>query len=159
MKNIYFYKIATLLNFNKKYYLIIIGMIYSTIFFSSFVMGYKVVNFHNQILCASVFIFPLLFPINDSLTEVFGMNVTYLIIIFTIFCEFLFSILTHLVSLLPSPEFWPNQTIYLPLTNGFLHIAIADSIALAISFFINAYFLNKWGIKLSGKNLFNFVYC
>jgi uncharacterized PurR-regulated membrane protein YhhQ (DUF165 family) len=129
-------------------------MIYATIFFSSFVMGYKVVAFNDHILCASVFIFPLLFPINDSITEIFGVKVSYLMIGAVILCEFLFGILTYSVALLPSPANWQNQEMYPVLTSGFLHIAIADSTSLAIGFFANAYFLNKWGIKLSGKGFF-----
>jgi len=146
--------INKLLNLDRKYYLITLGMLYSTIFFSSFIMGYKVVDFHHHLLCASVFIFPLLFPINDSITEIFGLQVTYLLIATTIFCEFLFSTLTHTVASFPSPELWPNQNMYLSLTDGFFKIAAADSFSLAISFIINAHFLKKWGIKLSGKNFF-----
>jgi len=137
---------------DKTFFLIFLGMLYATIFFSSFILGYKVVLFEGSILCASVFIFPLLFPINDSITELFGVKVSYLMIGAIIICEFLFSILTKSASLLPSPPGWQNQELYTSLTSGFLHIAIADSSSLAISFFANSYFLNKWGIQLYGKN-------
>ena len=139
---------------DKQYYLIILGMLYATIFFSSFVLGYRVVNFYGHIFCASVFIFPLLFPINDSIAEIFGVKVTYLMIAATIVCEFLFSFITYSIALLPAPANWPNQEMYSTLTSGFTHIAVADSCSLAISFFINSYCINKWGIKLSGKGFF-----
>lgn len=71
-----------LLSFDKRCYLIILGMLYATIFFSSFVMGgYKTVSYGGRVLCASVFIFPLLFPINDSIMEIFGVKVSYFMIL------------------------------------------------------------------------------
>lgn len=136
------------------FYLIFLGMLYATIFFSSFVLGYKVVEFDGRILCASVFIFPLLFPINDSITELYGAKVSYLMILAIIICEFLFSILTKTVVLLPSPHNWQNQEMYSNLTSGFMHIAIADSTSLAIGFFANSYFLNKWGLAFYGRGFF-----
>ncbi|AOU50724.1 VUT family protein [Legionella pneumophila] len=139
---------------DKGCYLIVIGMLYITIFFASFVMGYKTVDLNGRILCASVFVFPLLFPINDSLTEIFGEKTSYLMIIATIICEFLFSYITYFLASLPSPALWKNQEIYPVLTSGFLHIAVADSISLAIGFFANTYVLARWGVKIFGKGFF-----
>ena len=139
---------------DKGCYLIVIGMLYITIFFASFVMGYKTVDLNGRILCASVFVFPLLFPINDSLTEIFGKKTSYLMIIATIICEFLFSYITYFLASLPSPALWKNQEIYPLLTSGFLHIAVADSISLAIGFFANTYVLARWGVKFFGKSFF-----
>ena len=139
---------------DQKFYFIFIGMLYATIFFSSFILGYKVVSIKGHMLCASVFIFPLLFPINDSITELFGARVSYIMIFAVIICEFLFSFITRTVVLLPSPQGWQNQEIYTILTSGFLHIAIADSTSLAISFFANSYFLSKWGVALYGRGFF-----
>ncbi|CZQ03387.1 conserved hypothetical integral membrane protein [Legionella pneumophila] len=117
-------------------------------------MGYKTVDLNGRILCASVFVFPLLFPINDSLTEIFGEKTSYLMIIATIICEFLFSYITYFLASLPSPALWKNQEIYPVLTSGFLHIAVADSISLAIGFFANTYVLARWGVKIFGKGFF-----
>lgn len=104
-------------------------------------------------MCIS-FCFPLLFPINDSLTEIFGEKTSYLMIIATIICEFLFSYITYFLASLPSPALWKNQEIYPVLTSGFLHIAVADSISLAIGFFANTYVLARWGVKIFGKGFF-----
>ncbi len=152
MKTAYFKSLFS--GIDRTFFLIFIGMLYATIFFSSFILGYKVVSFNEHILCASVFIFPLLFPINDAITELFSVKVSYLMIIAIIICEFLFSILTKTVVLLPTPAGWQHQELYATLTSGFLHIAIADSTSLAIGFFANSYFLNKWGIALYGKGFF-----
>lgn len=134
--------------------LIFIGMLYTTIFFSSFILGYKGVQIGGGILCASVFIFPLLFPINDSISELISPRASYFLIIFIIICEFLFSLVTYCIALLPSPTHWDNQSIYPILTSGFLHIAIADSISLAIGFFANTYIFSKWGLKIFGTGFF-----
>lgn len=139
---------------DRECYLIVIGMLYITIFFASFVMGYKTVDLNGRILCASVFVFPLLFPINDSLTELLGEKTSYLMIFVTIVCEFLFSYITYFLASLPSPALWKNQEIYPLLTSGFLHIAVADSISLAIGFIANTYVLSRWGVKIFGKGFF-----
>ena len=54
----------------------------------------------------------------------------------------------------PSPNHWDHQEIYPILTYGFTHIAIADSISLAIGFFANTYVLCNWGVKLFGRGFF-----
>lgn len=149
-KNIYTY-FSTI---DKNVYLVLIGMLYSTIFFCSFIMGYKTVDLYGRILCSSVFVFPFLFPINDSITELLGSKTSYLMIIGIIFCEFMFSFITHALAVLPSPPNWQNQEIYPSLTTGFIHIAIADSVSLAIGFFANTYVLDKWGMKWFGSGFF-----
>lgn len=141
-------------NIDKGAYLVLIGMLYATIFFCSFVMGYKTVELYGRIFCSSVFIFPLLFPLNDSITEILGAKISYLMIIAIIFCEFMFSFITYSLAILPSPLYWKNQEIYPLLTTGFIHIAIADSISLAIGFFTNTYVLDKWGMKWFGSGFF-----
>lgn len=139
---------------DRETYLVLIGMLYATIFFCSFVMGYKTVDLYGRILCSSVFVFPLLFPINDSITALLGAKTSYFMIIAIIICEFMFSFITHALAILPSPSNWENQEIYPLLTTGFIHIAIADSISLAIGFFANTYVFDKWGIKWFGIGFF-----
>ncbi|HAU0298512.1 TPA: VUT family protein [Legionella bozemanae] len=155
LKNLFFNKIASyFINIDRGTYLVLIGMLYATIFFCSFVMGYKTVDIYGRILCSSVFVFPLLFPINDSITELLGAKISYLMIVAIIICEFMFSFITHALAVLPSPSHWQNQDLYPILTTGFIHIAIADSISLAIGFFANTYVLDKWGIKWFGTGFF-----
>jgi len=141
-------------NVNKESYLVLFGMLYATIFFCSFIMGYKTIDLYGRILCSSVLIFPLLFPLNDSITELFDAKISYNMIIAIIICEFLFSIITYGLARLPSPTGWQAQEMYPILTSGFIHIAIADSISLSIGFIANTYVLSKWGIKLFGKSFF-----
>ena len=140
---------------DKGAYLVLLGMLYTTIFFCSFVMGYKTVDIYGRILCSSVFVFPLLFPLNDSITELLGAKISYAMILAIIICEFMFAFITYGLACLPSPVHWQNQGIYPLITTGFIHIAIADSFSLAIGFFANTYVLNKWGIKWFGKGFFS----
>lgn len=134
--------------------LIGIGMFYMTLFFSSFVMGYKAISYSGHIICSSVLIFPLLFPINDSISEVLDKRATYLMILITIICEYLFSSVTYLLASCPSPAHWEHQDIYNILTSGFLKISVADSISLSIGFVANTYVFNRWGLKVFGKGFF-----
>ena len=117
-------------------------------------MGYKTVIIYGRILCSSVLIFPFLFPLNDSITELISAKLSYFMIAAIIICEFLFSFSTYAMAHLPSPAGWKNQEIYPLLTSGFIHIAIADSISLFIGFFANTYVFKRWGIKLFGNSFF-----
>ena len=148
-------KISSYFNeLDRSCYLVFFGMLYTTIFFCSFIMGYKTVSMNGFILCSSVFVFPLLFPLNDSITEILGSKVSYFMIIAIIICEFLFSIVTYALASMPSPKNWGNQEIYPILTSGFLNIAVADSVSLAIGFVANTYVLENWGVKLFGQGFF-----
>lgn len=141
-------------NIDKGAYLIFIGMLYATIFFSSFVMGYKTVELYGRILCSSVLVFPLLFPLNDSISEILGSKTSYFMIFAIIICEYMFSFITHALAVLPSPPHWKNQEMYNFLTYGFIQIAIADSISLTIGMVANIYVFKKWGFKWFGSNFF-----
>lgn len=155
MKTLSFSNISKYFNeIDKECCLVFLGMTYATVFFCSFVMGYKAVSLYGRLFCSSVFIFPLLFPLNDAITEIIGAKVSYFMIVAIIVCEFTFAFITHTLALLPSPIHWKGQETYLILTGGFINIAIADSISLAIGFFANTYILDKWGIKIFGSNFF-----
>lgn len=130
---------------------ILIGMVYMSIFLASVTVGYKVVILGHELFCASVFIFPLLFPLNDAIVELIGIDVALNMVWFTILGEFIFVILTNSVIYLPSPNTWHHQAAYNFIIGGYFHIFIADTVAIFAGFTMNAWLLNKWKIKLKGK--------
>jgi uncharacterized integral membrane protein (TIGR00697 family) len=96
-------------------------------------------------------IFPLLFPLSDALAEIYGASIAKSMIGYTIIGEVIFVALTNAAISLPSPQTWHHQAAYNFLVGGYIHILMANSIAMIVSFYLNVYFINKWRILLQGK--------
>ena len=125
-----------------------------TFFFASITVGYKIVAFGHSLFCASILIFPLLFPFSDALTEIYGTKIAKSMIWYTIICEIIFVFLTNAAIRLPSPPNWSHQAEYNFLTGSYLHILLANASALLISFYMNVILIDKWRILFKGKYYF-----
>lgn len=134
--------------------LLILGMLYMSIFLASLTVGYKLVLIHGQVFCASVFIFSILFPVNDVITELTNFRFTQIMIIATLFCEILFVSLTNLAIHLPSPPDWSYQNDYNFIIGGYARILLGDVVSLLAGFTANAFLLNKWKKMLKGNYFF-----
>jgi len=126
-------------------------MLYMTLFFASITVGYKIVIFGTQLYCASVLIFPLLFPLSDALSELYGAGIAKSMIWYSAICEAVFVALTNAVIHLPSPSSWHHQEAYNFLVGGYVHILFANVTAMILSFYLNIMLLNKWRILSGGK--------
>ena len=131
--------------------IVLLSMIYMALFLSSMTVGYKIVIFGKQLYCASILIFPLLFPLSDALSEIYGSSIAKSMIFYTIIGEAIFVTLTNVAISFPSPQTFHHQDAYNFLVGGYIHILMANSIAMIISFYLNVYFVNKWRILLQGK--------
>lgn len=134
--------------------IVLLSMIYMSLFFASITVGYKIVAFGNQLYCASVLIFPLLFPFSDALTEIYGTNIAKSMIWYTVICEAIFVSLTNIAIRLPSPANWHHQSEYNFFIDGYTHILLANATALIVSFYLNIFLLNKWRRLLKGKHYY-----
>ncbi len=54
---------------------LLVGMLFMTVFLASLTVGYKLVSFGREIYCGFVFIFPLLFFFGDGLAEIYGPSI------------------------------------------------------------------------------------
>ena len=64
--------------------IVLLSMLYMSFFFASFTVAYKIVAFGHELYCASILIFPLLFPLSDALAEIYGPEIAKNIIWYTI---------------------------------------------------------------------------
>lgn len=126
--------------------IILLSMIYISLFFASITVAYKIIAFGHELYCASILIFPLLFPFSDALSEIYGPAIAKSMIWYTIVCEIIFVILTNIAIHLPSPSNWHHQSEFNFLIGGYIHVLIANVTALLISFYLNIFLLNKWRI-------------
>ncbi len=134
--------------------IVFLSMLYITLFLASMTVGYKIVIFGKQLYCASILIFPLLFPLSDALAEIYGASIAKSMIFYTIISEIIFVTLTNAAISLPSPDTFINQSSYDFIVGGYVHILMANSIAMIVSFYLNVYFINKWRILLHGKHYY-----
>lgn len=112
-------------------------------------MGSKtfyITNIGNFPLNASVAIFliPVVFSINDIITEVYGKERARSVIraaLFMVFLMILFSFLA--IALPPSKRFTPNQVAYQTIFGMSIRFAIASLTAFAISEFSDVYIFSK----------------
>ena len=134
--------------------IVLLSMLYMALFIASMTVGYKIVIFGKQLYCASILIFPLLFPLSDALSEIYGARIAKSMIFYTIICEIIFVALTNIAISLPSPATWHHQNSYNFIIGGYIYILSANSIAMIVSFYLNVYLINKWRIMLDGKYYF-----
>jgi len=134
--------------------IVLIGMIYMSLFLASSTLGYKIVAVGSQLYCASILIFPLLFPFSDALTEIYGTKFAKSMIWYTIICECIFVTLTNSAIRLPSPANWHHQAEYDFIVGGYAHILLANVTAMLVSFYLNVWLLNKWKVLLKGKHYY-----
>jgi uncharacterized integral membrane protein (TIGR00697 family) len=134
--------------------IVLLSMLYMALFLASMTVGYKIVIFGKQLYCASILIFPLLFPLSDALAEIYGVSIAKSMIWYTIISEAVFVTLTNTAISLPSPQNWHHQEAYNFIVGGYIHILIANSTAMIVSFYLNVYFINKWRILLQGKHYY-----
>ncbi|OGT63240.1 MAG: hypothetical protein A3E85_06000 [Gammaproteobacteria bacterium RIFCSPHIGHO2_12_FULL_45_12] len=126
-------------------------MLYITVDLASLVYSYKEISLSFIIMMASSIIFPLTFIISDIVTEVYGYKIAKNMIWCGILCDFVFTILTYLVSLTPSPT--ANQyNAYYVVLNPLLRAITAQTLGIFIGAFTNIYCMSKWKVILKGKH-------
>jgi uncharacterized integral membrane protein (TIGR00697 family) len=131
--------------------IVLLSMIYMSLFFASITVAYKIVAFGHELYCASILIFPLLFPFSDALSEIYGAKIAKSMIWYTVICEAIFVLLTNVAILLPSPPNWHHQAEYNFIIGGYKQVLMANAVALLVSFYLNVFLLNKWRVLLKGK--------
>ncbi|WP_018300913.1 queuosine precursor transporter [Fangia hongkongensis] len=103
-----------------------------------------------MILPASAFIFPITYPIADIITEVYGFNVTKLVIWSSVAMGFISTTLIMLVINLPAPDFWNNNDAFRTVLGNTWRIVIGGYIGNIVGSFINAILISK--LKIAFKN-------
>jgi uncharacterized integral membrane protein (TIGR00697 family) len=136
---------------NNYKFLIPLVMLYITFDLSSLVYSYKEIQISFIVGMASSIIFPATFIISDIITEVYGYKIAKSIIWYGIICDFIFAIITYLLSFTPSPSTLQYNAYYSVL-NPLLRAISAQTIGVFIGAFINIYCMSKWKTILKGKH-------
>lgn len=140
-------------NYDKKRgkYLFFLAGLYLTLKLTTILLIYKIVCVGTLVLSASALLMPAWFFIGDVITEVYGYQITKRLIWIVITCQFIFSLICFLASLLPSPANLPHQAVYYEMFSKLPKVALASFLAIIAGAFINSYLISRWKIYLLGK--------
>ena len=105
------------------------------------------------VLTSGDLVYPLIYLLSVTITEVYGYALSRRIIWLTFICSALVSAITSLSIILPGAEFWHNQTQYALILGNIPRILIASLSAFWLGEFIGAYLMAKLKIFMAGKRL------
>lgn len=126
-------------------------MLYLTITLLAGAMVNKMVVLFPGYVQGGAIITPLWYTIADIITEVYGYQISRQILICSLVCQFVFSLLGLTIIHLPSPDFWHGQQDYNFVFGNTLRIYFSGLIAYVVSGFLNIYCISKWKILMMGK--------
>ena len=129
----------------------IFAMAYITISVACDVVAYKIVAFAGLPIIGASILFPLLYVLNDVITELFGGKVSRVTMWIHVVCDFFFTYLIILIIHLPSPDWWHHQSAYDTVVNPMGRMYIANLIGIIVSTTVNIGFLSKWKVLMHGK--------
>jgi queuosine precursor transporter len=125
--------------------------LYLTFLLSTVCLAGRITSIGNMLEPGGIFIFPLTFCICDIVGEVYGYAYPRLFIWIGVLVEFIFSLITIMVSHFPTPEFFIHGDAYQVVFDPTLRYVFSGLVGLLVGEFINVYLLAKWKIALKGR--------
>jgi uncharacterized integral membrane protein (TIGR00697 family) len=139
------------LNNTKKYYYHI-GLFFVICLIISNLGATKLINLLGLTVPGGIVIFPLLYVLNDALTEVYGFRASRQIIWVAMLCNMVISVVLYFIVLIPSgTEAWTNADAFKSVFSLSPLIFIASTLSYLIGELINATIIAWLKIKMSGK--------
>lgn len=135
---------------NKFYYPIIILFILCLL--TSNLAATKICNFGLGIVVpGGTIIFPLLYILNDILTEVYGFTASRKAIWTALFCNLVFSMFLYSIVFVPYPEYWLGQEAFSTVFSLSPRIFIASLSSYLFGEMTNATILSLLKLRFKGK--------
>lgn len=97
-------------------------------------------------------IFPLLYIINDCISEVWGFRKAKFIIWIGFLMNFIVMLFAKLAVILPAPDFWEGAEAFNFVFGLAPRIAFASLVAFLVGSFLNAMVMSKMKVLTSGKH-------
>ncbi|MCC8398769.1 MAG: queuosine precursor transporter [Rickettsia endosymbiont of Labidopullus appendiculatus] len=135
---------------NKKYYHIITITFIVCLILSN-IAEIKICNFFGYSIGAGTLIFPLLYILNDVLTEVYGFLAGRRTIWLALCFNIIFSIFIYIIALLPPSKYWHDQQAFEAIFFMSPRIVIASVFSYFIGELTNAVIISLLKIRLQGR--------
>lgn len=136
---------------NFKYYNII-TIAFITCLITSNLAATKLWQIGTLILPGGMLVFPLLYVLNDILTEVYGFTASRRVIWVALFCNLFVTVILFIVVQLPPAGHWPNQESFANIFSLTPRIFIASISSYFIGELLNASTISTLKIMLEGRN-------
>lgn len=137
-----------------KYFVIITG-IFITSLLTANIIAVKLIDIFGFVLPAGVVIFPISYIFGDILTEVYGYRLARLVIWLGFLCNLLMVVAIWIAQILPSANFWNNQSAYEMILGYTPRLLVASFIAYLIGEFVNSFVLSRMKIMTKGRFLWS----
>jgi uncharacterized integral membrane protein (TIGR00697 family) len=137
-------------NFNFKYYHLL-ALSFFTCLLVSNLAATKLISVGNITLPGGIFIFPIIYVLNDTLTEVYGFTASRKVIWGALLYNSLVTMILVLVCYLPPSDYWHNQKGFEEIFLMSPRILIASILSYLIGEGINASVMSILKFKFKGK--------
>lgn len=134
-----------------KYYNII-SIFFITCLITSNIAATKLWQFYSFTLPGGMLVFPLLYVLNDILTEVYGFSASRRVIWIALFANLFLTIVMSVVVMLPPAEHWSNHESFSNVFSLTPRIFIASITSYFIGELMNASVISTLKIMLEGKS-------
>lgn len=130
-----------------------LAMLFTAVLIISNTVAVKIVSIGSFTFDAATLLFPLAYILGDIFTEVYGYKTTRRIVWYAIIAQVVMAGTYMLVQVLPSADFWTDQTAYNAILGATPRIVLASLIAFFAGELSNAYVISRMKVKSAGKYL------
>ena len=132
--------------------LIFISMFYMSIMLCNAILTNRYIGSDLLFVLGGTFTSPLVFVLDDIITEIYGYRITQSVILTGFIAQTLFVVICQLVLLAPHPLFFKEQAAYnYVLGFSLLRINISGFVAYIVANLANSYILSRWKVLLKGR--------
>lgn len=135
----------------EKKYFNILTVAFSLFLIMSNLAEIKICDFFGYSIGAGTLVFPLVYILNDVLTEVYGFSNSRKAIWLALVCNCLLSLFMYIVIMLPPSQYWEDQAVFEKIFLVSPRIVIASIIAYLVGEMVNASIIALLKIRFLGK--------
>lgn len=117
------------------------------------IVATKLITLNGIFVSGGIIVFPIIYILNDVLTEVYGLKRAKYVIWFAFLANLVFVTVAYIVSILPNAPFWTEQKAYETILGVTPRLLIASFVAYLVGSFANAIVLSRMKVATAGKYL------
>ncbi|MCP5369912.1 MAG: queuosine precursor transporter [Rickettsiaceae bacterium] len=133
-------------------YLNFINLAFVVLLIGSNLGAIKLVSFGNLILPGGIILFPMLYVLNDMLTEIYGFSISRRVIWSALFFNIFLTLILYIIVLLPPAPEHSNHEAFAKIFSFAPRIVMASLTSYFFGELLNAYALSHLKIIFKGKN-------
>jgi hypothetical protein len=130
-----------------------LSIIYTMCLVLANIIAVKIISIEGFIILpAAVIIFPIVYIIDDIMTEVYGMKLSMVTIKMSIIANILMVLITYIAMKLPFPAFWQGQKAFEGVFKWTWRIVLASIIGCYFGEWSNSVVISRMKVLQNGRN-------